>query len=216
MNDFFKLSFINEFATNICFGNNISLETNQKVLSFFRFLKNKKLPEITGLVPTYSSLGVYWANSADIDFEKQINKLYNEFIESDFQETSIPGKVFEFKVDYSGSDLDFIARNCHLSIDEVIEIHTLPVYRVAMIGFLPGFPYLIGLDERLAVPRKLTPALKVRKGSVAIGGNQTGIYPTESPGGWHILGYIEDELFFPDLKQKSLLSPGDLVKFVPA
>ncbi len=84
-----------------------------------------------------------------------------------------------------------------------------------MIGFLPGFPYLIGLDERLSIPRKHTPALKVKKGSVAIGGSQTGIYPQESPGGWHVIGYIEEELLLPDSNQKSLLKPGDKVRFIP-
>lgn len=215
MNDFFKIGNINEFASNVCFGDGISLETNQKVLSFFKFLKNKNLCEIVGLVPTYNTLGVYWDHLADFDFNSRLKNLWEEFQTSENQRNAIDSRIFEFRVDYSGEDIFTLAQKLKLSLKEIIDLHSKPIYLVAMIGFLPGFPYLIGLDERLSVPRKPTPALKVKKGSVAIGGSQTGIYPQESPGGWHIIGYINEDLFLPEASQKSLLKPGDKVRFIP-
>jgi len=97
----------------------------------------------------------------------------------------------------------------------VIARHAAAEYRVAFIGFLPGFPYLMGLDPALHVPRRATPRTRVPAGSVAIGGAQTGIYPVASPGGWHVIGRTAIRLFDPAAAQPSLLRAGDRVRFVP-
>jgi KipI family sensor histidine kinase inhibitor len=115
-----------------------------------------------------------------------------------------------------GPDLDAVAAHCGLSPDEVIARHTAAEYRVYMLGFSPGFPYLGGLDPNIAAPRRETPRIKVPAGSVGIAGMQTGIYPLESTGGWQIIGRTPMRLFDPGLEEPCLLRPGDRLRFVPA
>jgi KipI family sensor histidine kinase inhibitor len=114
-----------------------------------------------------------------------------------------------------GPDLEAVASHAGLSADEVVARHCAPVYRVAMIGFLPGFPYLRGLDPALAVPRLPEPRRTVPAGSVGIGGSQTGIYPLASPGGWRLIGRTDLRLFDPRREPPALLAAGDRVRFVP-
>ena len=128
----------------------------------------------------------------------------------------IDSPVIEIPFDYSEEfalDLEYISETKNLAKRKIIEIFTSKIYRVFMLGFLPGFAYMGEVDERIAVPRKETPRLKVPKGSVGIAGNQTGIYPLESPGGWQIIGKTETELFTPDEKNPTFFQSGDLVKF---
>lgn len=116
---------------------------------------------------------------------------------------------------YAGPDLAEVAERCGLSPAEVIALHSGAVYRVALIGFLPGFPYLDGLPSPLHLPRRATPRPLVPAGSVAIAGPQTGIYPQASPGGWHLLGTTTARLFDSDRQPPALLAAGDVVRFVP-
>jgi len=102
-----------------------------------------------------------------------------------------------------------------LSREEVIALHTQTTYTVYMMGFLPGFPYLGKLDERLATPRRPTPRFKVEKGTVGIGGHQTGVYPLDSPGGWNIIGKTPLDLFRPDREEPFLIQAGDRLEFYP-
>lgn len=112
-----------------------------------------------------------------------------------------------------GPDLADVADFCKLDAEEVIALHVGGDYRVAMIGFAPGFPYLLGLDPRLAVPRRTDPRQRVAAGSVAIGGAQTGIYPDCLPGGWHLIGRTPLRLFDLARQPPSLLVAGDRVRF---
>jgi KipI family sensor histidine kinase inhibitor len=114
----------------------------------------------------------------------------------------------------SGPDLQLVSESSSLSINEVIEIFSSKTYKVFMIGFLPGFAYMGEVDERLRMARKDKPRLTVPKGSIGIAGSQTGVYPLESPGGWQIIGRTNVELFTPNGPTPSLLSAGDVVKFV--
>lgn len=114
-----------------------------------------------------------------------------------------------------GPDLDIVASHAGLSGQAVIERHTAATYTVAMLGFAPGFPYLLGLDPTLQVPRRANPRTRVPAGSVAIGGAQTGIYSQELPGGWHLIGRTPLRLFDPLRDQPALLAPGDRVRFRP-
>ena len=113
-----------------------------------------------------------------------------------------------------GPDLDAVAAHCGLRRDEVIARHTAAKYRVAMLGFAPGFAYLLGLDPRLVIPRRADPRQRVPAGSVAIGGSQTGIYPDVLPGGWQLLGRTPLRLFDGRRATPALLAPGDRVRFV--
>jgi inhibitor of KinA len=114
-----------------------------------------------------------------------------------------------------GEDMEALALTRGLSIDQVVAIHSGTTYHVHMLGFVPGFAYLGGLDERLATPRRDTPRPRVPAGSVAIAGGQTAVYPLETPGGWHIIGRTPLRLFRPDAAPPSLLNAGDTVRFVP-
>lgn len=110
-------------------------------------------------------------------------------------------------------DLDDVARHAVMATDEVVALHVAAEYVVHMVGFLPGFPYLAGLDPRLATPRRATPRVKVPAGSVGIGGSLAGIYPVESPGGWQLIGRTSAALFLPDRDPPALLRVGDRVRF---
>ncbi len=114
-----------------------------------------------------------------------------------------------------GLDLSAITESTGLSIAEVIARHSAPDYRVAMLGFAPGFPYLLGLDPRLSMPRLATPRRLVAAGSVGIGGSQTGVYPGAGPGGWRLLGRTPLSLFDPQRIPPTLLLSGDRLRFVP-
>jgi KipI family sensor histidine kinase inhibitor len=114
-----------------------------------------------------------------------------------------------------GPDLDSLAAIHGLTPRQVVEQHSAAEYRVYMMGFMAGFPYLGGLPPRLATPRLSNPRLRVPAGSVAIGGEQTGIYPQVSPGGWQIIGYTPFQLFDKTRDPPSLLGPGDRVRFIP-
>ena len=130
----------------------------------------------------------------------------------------VPGRTFEIPVCYEGEmapDLEEVARRAGLAADEVIAIHSAAEYAVRVVGFLPGFPYLGGLDPRLVTPRRDTPRKRVPAGSVGIGGAQTGIYPLESPGGWNIIGRTDARLFVPQRTPPALLAVGDRVRFRP-
>ena len=114
-----------------------------------------------------------------------------------------------------GLDLNAFAKAKQVAPRTIIDWHCAPRYTIAFLGFLPGFPYLTGLDPRLHFPRKKKPAFNIPKGAVAIGGSQTGIYPQESPGGWHIIGNTPIRLFDPKANNPSPFSPGDQIQFNP-
>ncbi len=131
-----------------------------------------------------------------------------------------PPRVVQIPVRYGGAcgpDLEEAARLCGLAPAELVARHAAPVYRVHLLGFTPGFPYLGGLDPRIAVPRLASPRTRIPPGSVAIGGEQTGIYPVESPGGWRLVGRTPLRLFdpAPGAARPFLLAAGDGLRFVP-
>ncbi|WP_326567022.1 5-oxoprolinase subunit PxpB [Amycolatopsis rhabdoformis] len=116
-------------------------------------------------------------------------------------------------VSYDGEDLQLVARDAGISVAEVITLHTEAEYTVAFTGFAPGFGYLTGLPEALQQPRLESPRTKVPAGSVGIGGEFTGVYPRESPGGWRLLGHTDETLFDPAAERPVLFVPGDRVRF---
>lgn len=129
-----------------------------------------------------------------------------------------PARILEIGVRYGGDDgpdLDDVAAQLALTPRDVVALHVAPVYRVMIIGFAPGFPYLGPLPAALVRPRRATPRTAVPAGSVAIAAEYSGIYPAQLPGGWHLLGRTETALFDPHADPPSLLQPGDGVRFVP-
>lgn len=152
----------------------------------------------------------------ELNFEVEVEriKLLYETEMNGKKGTSRKWKVpvcYEF--DY-GIDLKQLSEEKKLTVDEVIQLHTGALYTVYFIGFLPGFLYLGGLNEKLFTPRKETPRLSIEKGAVAIGGEQTGIYPSESPGGWHIIGNSPIHFFDASKKQPCFVNAGDKIEFV--
>jgi inhibitor of KinA len=127
-------------------------------------------------------------------------------------------RLVEIPVCYGGSlgpDLTDLAEQHNLSTDEVVRLHSSAVYLVYMVGFMPGFAYLGGLPERIATPRRASPRTAVPAGSVGIGGQQSGVYPLESPGGWNLIGRTPLQIFDITRDEQTLLATGDRVRFVP-
>ena len=173
-------------------------------------------PGLEGVVPAFVTLTLHY-NPTEIRWADVRNLISASLtVAMDSQCPNRP--VIEIPVCYGerfAPDLADLATQCGLSIDEVIRQHSSGDYSVRMIGFSPGFPYLAGLPEQLAMPRRSSPRLRVPAGSVAIGGNQTGVYSMETPGGWHIIGRTPTKLFLPECDPPCLLRAGDRVRFIP-
>jgi inhibitor of KinA len=124
-----------------------------------------------------------------------------------------PGRLHRIPVTYDGPDIAEVAERLKLSREDVVAIHTRPIYRVFLVGFVPGWAYLGPLPEELELPRRHVPRTQVPAGSVAIAGRQSGIYPLPTPGGWHLIGRTPVKLFLPDSDPPCLFRAGDRVKF---
>jgi len=205
------IQLIGDACVSLLFGDDISLSNSRKVLTAYHQLKGSKLLrelKIHDLVPTYRSLAVHFEPGQD---PTAVGKCLAENLarQGALAEglSSQPAKTVEIPVVYDGEDLARVAEFNDLRPEDVIRLHVGVLYPVAMIGFKPHFPYLIGLDPRLETPRLESPRTRVPAGSVAIGGAQTGIYPEESPGGWNLIGRMSPE------RLQSIL-PGDTIMFV--
>lgn len=197
----------------------IDVSVNSDVQRLAASLQAAPIHGITDVIPAYASLALIadarWLALQDHGVTTLITQLESR-LATLAQDDAIPTRHITIPVFYGGEfgpDLDELAAHCGLSADEVVQRHAAAEYRVAMLGFLPGFPYLLGLDEKLAMPRMETPRVRVPAGSVAIGGAQTGIYPRESPGGWRIIGRTSVCLFDEKSSPPTLLLPGDRVTF---
>jgi KipI family sensor histidine kinase inhibitor len=172
-------------------------------------LLQQSLRGLRELVPAYNTLLLEF-DVHEFDVAKFIKQLPNLLNASPQPELV---KEHEFIVRYDGEDLEEVAKITGLDIDEVIQCHCTPIYTVAFLGYAPGFPYLVGLDNRLQVPRLETPRTRVPAGAVAIAGEFSGIYPRATPGGWRLLGCSDAILFDPYRPSPALLAPGDKVHF---
>lgn len=220
-----KLSSINttiqwngDSALTLFFDENAGEHLTRHILSLVDVFKSTFSEKLVEAVPAYQSLTLYF-DILSID-TNVIEESIRAVIDKDIIQSSkvVTPILIEIPVCYEGSyapDLDSVADYCKLSPDEVIQQHTQTVYLVNMLGFLPGFLYLSGLSEQLYCPRKEVPSLKVTAGAVGIGGNQTGVYPVTSPGGWHIIGHTPMSIFTPKAKQAFIAQPLDKIRFVP-
>lgn len=168
----------------------------------------------------------YFYDPVKISYQHNCDNLPYDFVCSQLQQLlaelkddkTITPRLVEIPVCYGGEfgpDLEYVAAFNGLTTEEVIHIHSSGDYLVYMIGFAPGFPYIGGMSEKIATPRRETPRLKIPSGSVGIAGKQTGVYPIETPGGWQLIGRTPLKLFRPDEEPPSLLMAGDKIKFVP-
>jgi len=212
-----------EDALLVRFGDGIDVTTNARVHAAAKALQNAGLPGITDIAPAYATLLVRFDPSMRDNgaLLETVAKTLDPGLRRDDEQKNAAAlretaRTVEIPVCYGdeyGLDLDTVAEHAGLSRDEVIARHTAAEYIVAMLGFAPGFPYLLGLDPALQVPRRAIPRTRVPAGSVAIGGAQTGIYPRELPGGWHLIGRTPRVLFDPAREPPCLLAPGDRVRF---
>ena len=191
----------------------ISREITAEVSAAVYRLRHARIEGITDIVPAYCSILVCFDPTVipySSLYERVFQSVYSEAVEE--KETL---RHFEIPVYYGGGDMEKVTEHTGLTEEEVIAIHSSPEYLVHMIGFLPGFAYLGGMDERLTVPRLKEPRAMIPERSVGIGGSQTGIYPLASPGGWNLIGRTPVRLYDPSKTDPVLLRTGDLVRFVP-
>jgi inhibitor of KinA len=205
------------------FGDRISPATHRTIEAVRTYLSRHPFRGLRELVPAFTTLTIYYnpwlvSKQAPQPYEwvaETIRKLLPAALST---AVSFAPVVVEIPVCYGGAfgpDLDAVATHSRLPPEEVIRLHAAPSYLVHMIGFAPGFPYLGGLDERLATPRQARPRPLVPAGSVGIAGPQTGIYSLPTPGGWQLIGRTPLRLFDPDQNQPSLLQAGEHLRFVP-
>lgn len=203
-----------ETAISVEFGDKIDLEISRKVRHLYKTFKAAPYPGILDINPTYCSLFIRydpWVCSLE-----NLLLIIEEKLDAEDVAGPDSGRIIDIPVCYEsefGLDISEVAKFHGITVQKVIEIHTAPVYHVFMIGFILGYPYLGGLDERLFTQRKKDPVKAVPAGSVAIGDRQTGIYPVESPGGWWIIGMTPLKIFDPARKGPFLLEMGDNVRF---
>lgn len=204
-------------ALRVVFGNVIDGATLARVHALAARLAAQRLPGVVDVVPAYASLGVYF-DLQRVGADAVAAWISEALCAADTDYAETPVREVEIPVAYGGAfgpDLEEAAASLGFSAEQLAAQHASVVYTVAMIGFAPGFPYLSGLPEALALPRLASPRTRIPAGSVGIGGRQTGIYPRESPGGWRILGRTPLVLFDPQRDPPALLQPGDRVRFRP-
>ena len=207
---------IHDQAITIEFSQEISEATNLLVIAMQHAIESNPIKGFVEAVPAYGSLTVY--------FNDQVSaatvRAWLSNLSAQVSNTSLAteGKQISIPVCYDptlGVDLPWVAEHLNLSMEAIIDLHTSIAYRVYMIGFIPGFPYMGTLPSALEIPRKQTPSMKIPAGSVAIAGKQTGIYPAEVPGGWQVIGRTPLMMFDPSTTPCSFLNAGDIVQFKP-
>ena len=215
----FRLEALAEDAWLLPLGSRIDPALNARVHAVCAGLQAHRPPWLRDLVPAYASLALFFdttqvsADQAGQWLLAQVQALESRPVAAG----AGTARVVEIPVTYGGEagpDLAAAAAELGLSPQALAQRHAAGDYTVAMVGFAPGFPYLLGLDPALALPRLDTPRTHVPAGSVGIGGAQTGIYPRESPGGWRLIGRTDCVLFDAQRTPPALLAPGDRVRFV--
>ena len=197
------------------FGQEVDPAVNRRVMDLARAVRRADIDAVVDLVPTFRSLLVHYDPTVmdRAALEVEVRGLLGETAE-----TAAAGRLWRMPALYGGEwgpDLDEVAERTGLTAEAVVARHVAVEYEVYMMGFLPGLPYLGILPDELALPRRTEPRVRVPAGSVAIATNLANIYPSESPGGWHILGRTPIELF--DLRREVpiLLDAGDRIRFEP-
>lgn len=205
-------------ALLVSFGSEIREETNRKVMKLCEQIGKEKIPGVTECVPAFCSLLVLYdpkiCRYAEV---KERIQVLLPGAEKTGTGTAPEKKIIHhIPVCYGGmygEDLASMEKITGLSSEEIIRIHTADTYRIYMLGFLPGFVYLGGLDRRICAPRLDVPRTSIPAGSVGIGGSQTGVYPIASPGGWRLLGWTPVRFYDPDREKPILCSAGEYIRF---
>lgn len=203
-------------AVTVSFKNEISKEVNRNVTSFTRAVENSKIDGVIELIPAFCAVTVVYdpcvvtSSQLKLKFKKIIKKMGNI---SAFTPT-----LYKIPVCYDDEfalDMENVKAHTGLSRDEIISIHSGTDYLIYMLGFLPGFAYLGEMDKRLVTPRLESPRLEISQGAVGIGGEQTGIYPVASPGGWQLIGKTPVLVYDNKKENPILYRAGDYIRFIP-
>ena len=192
-------------------GTRLDTALNTRAIALAAALKKRR--DVRQAVAGYASVTVHF-DPEQTTYEAlgaAVNRLANR--KPPMEE---PGRLHRIPVTYDGPDMEAVAEQLKLSPAKIVELHTRPIYRVFLVGFVPGWAYLGPLDEALELRRRQVPRMQVPPGSVAIAGRQTGIYPLPTPGGWHLIGRTSVKLFLPDSDPPCLFRAGDRVKFFAA
>lgn len=220
----YQLYPLGDAAVVLQFGKTINKAIHARISALSAHLLQHAFPGFIELVPAYTTITVYydpWVVSMRgliNPYQQVVETLQKQLAEAPSATADTLSRIVEIPVCYGGPfgpDLEYVAEQNKLSPEKVISLHAAGKYTVYMIGFAPGFPYLGGLNSKLATPRKQTPRAVIPAGSVGIAGNQTGIYPMQTPGGWQLIGRTPLPLFDPANENPSLLQAGDTVKFIP-
>jgi inhibitor of KinA len=205
----------------VSFENRIDESINDYVIALHQAFKKNNFTGFAETVPAYNSLAVFYdlpvvkknyeAATTVFDFVKEFT---GKLIADINVIPLLQRETIKIPVYYNGEDIEYVAVQHNLSIEEVIKIHTSKTYRVFMIGFLPGFAYMGKVDERIATPRLSSPRTHVKAGSVGIAGFQTGIYPLHSPGGWQLIGQTPVKIFDKEKNEPCLFKAGDEIQFI--
>ena len=200
----------------IQFGNAIDPDINAKIAATVQLMKEQHIEGVVDIIPAFCSLLINY-DPRVISYDEMKTRM-EKILSVEIAAGARKKKVYEIPVCYGGEfgpDLSTIAEHAGLSEQEVINIHSSTDYLIYMLGFLPGFTYLGGLDERIHTPRLANPRIRIPAGSVGIGGSQTGIYPMDSPGGCQLMGMTPVKTYDPDREVPILVEAGDYIRFIP-
>lgn len=212
-----EFSWVSERHLRLSFGTSSSGRSDARVYGALAAIQNARLPEIREITPAYSTILLEFALEG-LDEQRAVNSVRTTLSEHVEIPAGDKSSVIEIPVCYETAcapDALTIAQNHDITVEELVRLHSQPTYFVQFIGFSPGFAYLTGLPPQIATPRLATPRVRVPAGSVGIAGDQTGIYPTATAGGWQLIGRTPLIMFDARRNKPSLLVGGDRVRFIP-
>ncbi|MGE1113873.1 5-oxoprolinase subunit PxpB [Priestia megaterium] len=224
------ISPLGDSALVITFGDSIQYDIHKQIKTCKDSIELNPFPGFIECVPAFTNLTIFYNPLEVVAAVKKkekkefvspfevVSSIIQSKLENERTEKELNHRTVSIPVCYGGEygpDLEYVARHHNLTTEEVISIHSEGEYLAYMIGFAPGFPFLGGLSERIATPRRPSPRTSIPAGSVGIAGMQTGVYPISTPGGWQLIGQTPIKLFLPEQNPPSLLQAGDIVKFEP-